>query len=62
MVLSTSVLSLPEHKQQQDLARVIPYLVFPHFAAAIQSQPDPKLFPVHPVFSLGILYYHDPAV
>ena len=62
MVLSTSLLSLPKHKHQQDLARIIPYLVFPHFAAAIQSQPDPKLFPVHPVFSLGILYYHDPAV
>lgn len=62
MVLSTSLLSLPIYKNQQDLARKIAYPAFPHFAAAIQSQPDPKLFPVHPVFSLGILYYHDPAV
>lgn len=62
MVPSTSLLSIPKQKYQQDLARIIPYLVFPHFAAAIQSQPDPKLFPVHPVFSSGILYYHDPAV
>lgn len=62
MVLSTSLLSLPKHKYQQDLARMLPHLAFPHFAAAIQSQPDPKLFPVHPVFSLDILYYHDPAV
>lgn len=62
MVLSTSLLNILKEKYKQDLIRKIPYLVFPHFAAAIQSQPDPKLFPVHPVFSLGILYYHDPAV
>lgn len=62
MVLSTSLLSILKQKYQQDLGRKIPYLVFPHFAVAIQSQPDPKLFPVHQVFSLGILYYHDPAV
>lgn len=57
---SRNLFCLPNHKHQQDLGRIIPYLVFPHFAAAIQSQPDPKLFPVRPVFSLDILYYHDP--
>lgn len=62
MVLSTSLLSVPKRKHQQDLARVISDLAFPRFAAAIQSQPDPKLFPVHPVSSLGILCYRDPAV
>lgn len=62
MVLSAGLLSLAKHKDQEDLGRIVPYLVFPHFAAAIQSQPDPKPSPVHPVFSSGILYYHDPAV
>lgn len=62
MMLSTTLLSYPKHKHQQDLATIIPYPVFLHFDAAIQFQPDPKLSPVHPVFSLGILYYHDPAV
>lgn len=62
MALSTTLLSHPKHKHQQDLARIIPYLVFPHFDAVTQSQPDPKLSPAHPVFSLDILYYRDPAV
>lgn len=62
MVLSAGLLSLAKHKDQEDFARIILYLEFPHFAAAVQSQPDPKLSPVHPVFSLGILYYRDPAV